>query len=409
MNNERQTVVIIGSGITGLTAAQDLADYDLNIHLVEKEPFLGGHAIAYNCKATEECRQCDACTVEKALKQVLENPNITVHRGSKVVDFSTPAPYTLTIEQSPLFDGNQDQAILAQNYDSCPVHKGILKGTSPSHDPLYAVNPSKITELKTSLGQSGLDLDQEPNRHTVTADSVILASGFVPFAGEQKTTYNYGQLPNVVTAMDMELMKKEYGSYLRASDQAAPQKVAFIQCVGSRNEQFGHLWCSHVCCPYALRMAEVMKSQDPQAQVSIYYMDIQNIGKESPLFYNQCRDDLEFIRTIPVDIYAGEDDHLLVSTVDEYDGSLHNKEHDLVILSVGIMPGEDNPSLARLLDLNLTGEGFFQVQNELDTTSTPKPGIYLAGTTTGPKSIAESISHAGLAVRQAAKYLGVSK
>ena len=407
MNSERQTVMIIGGGISGLTAACDLADYDLNIHLVEREPFLGGHAIAYNCKATDECRQCDACTVEKILKQVLEHPNITVHRGTRVVDISGQAPYILTLEQSPLFDSEQEQAVLAQHYPTCPVPNGIQRGTSPSHQPLFAVNPSKLTELAACLNDPGLDLAQQPNRRTVSAQSIIVASGFAPFDAEQKTTYNYGRLSNVVTALDMELLKKETGRYLRPTDHASPRKAAFIQCVGSRNEQLGHLWCSHVCCSYALRMAEVMKSQEPDMEICVYYMDIQNVGKESPLFYNQCREDMEFIRSIPVDIYSADNDHLLVSTLDEKDGSLHYREHDVIILSVGIMPGEDNPSLARLLGLDLTGDGFFRVQNELDSTSTAQPGVYLAGTTTGPKSIAQSIAHTGLAVRQAAKYLGV--
>lgn len=409
MNSERRTVMVIGGGIAGLTAARDLADYDLNIHLVEKEPFLGGHAITYNCKATDECRQCDACTVEKILKYVLEHPNITVHLGSQVVDISGGAPYTLTVEQAPLFASDEEQSILAQNYASCPVPDGIRKGTSANHIPFYAVNPAKISELKESMGSSGLNLDQQFSRQTLKADSVILASGFAPFNAEVKTTYGYGRLPNVATGLDMEALKKETGHYVRPSDQRAPQKVAFIQCVGSRNEQLGHLWCSHVCCPYALRMAEVMKSQNPETQISVYYMDIQNIGKESPLFYNQCKQDLEFIRTIPVDIYAGDDDRLLVSTMNDDDGSLTSQEHDLVVLSVGIMPGRDNRALAQLLDLDLNQDGFFHVQNELDTTTTQRPGVFLAGTTIGPKSISESIAHAGLAVREAAKYLGVSK
>jgi heterodisulfide reductase subunit A len=401
--------MVIGGGIAGLTAARDLADYDLNIHLVEKEPFLGGHAIAYNCKATDECRQCDACTVEKTLKQVLDHPNITTHRASQVIEASPDSPYSVTIEQAPLYDSESEQAILAQNYASCPVPGAIRKGTSPNHSPLYAVNPALRDQLKTALGQTGIDLDQKSAQKKVQADSIILASGFVPFDPVQKPTYGYGRLPNVISAFDMELLKKETGSYVRPSDQSAPKKAAFIQCVGSRNEQLGHLWCSHVCCPYALRMAEVMKSQQPEMEICVYYMDIQNIGKESPLFYNQCQQDLEFIRTIPVDIYAADNNDVLVSTMNEQDGVLTQREHDLVVLSVGIMPGKDNTSLAQLLGLDLSKEGFFQVNNELDTTTTKQPGLFLAGTTTGPKSIAESIAHAGLAVREAAKYLGVSK
>jgi heterodisulfide reductase subunit A len=401
--------MVIGGGIAGLTAARDLADYDLNIHVVEKEPFLGGNAIAYNCKATDECRQCDACTVEKTLKDVLEHPNITIHRAAQVVETSPDAPYTVTIEQAPLFDTEQEQAVLAQHYASCPVPGAIRKGTSPSHKPFFAVDPTKIEDLKSSPASTGLDLNQAFTRKTVQADSIVLASGFVPFDAQQKPTYGYGRLPNVATAKDMEVLKKETGGYVRPSDQGLPKKAAFIQCVGSRNEQLGHLWCSHVCCPYALRMAEVIKAQDPEAEISVYYMDIQNIGKESPLFYNQCKQDLEFIRTIPVDMYAGDQDNILVSTMNEQDGALTQKEHDLVVLSVGIMPGEDNTALAQLFGLDLTKDGFFGVQHELDTTRTQKPGLFLAGTTVGPKSIAESITHAGLAVREAAKYLGVSK
>ena len=409
MNSERQTVMIIGGGIAGLTAARDLADYDLNIHLVEKEPFLGGHAIAYNCKATHECRQCDACTVEKALKDVLSHPNITVHQGARVTEISKDAPYSVSIEQAPQFDSEEEQAVLAQNYPTCPVPGGIRRGTSANHTPLYALSLDHKEDLKKALKHTQLNLDKEPIQISLQADSIILASGFNPFDAEQKTTYGYGRLANVATALDMELLKKDAGKYVRPSDKARPKKAAFIQCVGSRNEQLGHLWCSHVCCPYALRMAEVIKSQDPDAEISVYYMDIQNIGKESPLFYQQCQQDLEFIRTIPVDIYAGDNQNLQVGTLDEQDNSLTHKEHDLVVLSVGIMPAQENPALASLLDLDLTENGFFQVQNELDTTTTPRPGLFLAGTTTGPKSISESIAHTGLAVREAAKYLGVSK
>jgi len=409
-----KSVIIIGGGIAGLTAAWELAQQEVDVHLVEKDYFLGGHAIEYNCKATDTCQQCDACTVEKVLKNVSGDPRITLHLASEVQDISKHnGDFTVTLNEKTLFAAPQEQEKLAAVHASSPVPEAVRRGPSINNRPLYAVQESLLPQLKDQLpelfGPDGLDADKKPTQTTLTAGAVLLATGFEPFNPENKPTYNSASLKNVVSAFDLEKIKKDRGHYIRPSDGQPAQKVAFIQCVGSRNEQLGHLWCSHVCCPYALRMAEVMKKEHPETEVTVFYMDIQNCGRDNQNFYQQCQSDCRFVRNIPVDIYPGQNESLLVSTMDEKDGTLTHEPYDLVVLSVGIMPGQDNVRLAELADVSLTPNGFMQPKNDLDTTSTAVDGIFMAGTATGPKSIAETMANAGQAVRNTVKHLGVSR
>jgi heterodisulfide reductase subunit A len=196
------------------------------------------------------------------------------------------------------------------------------------------------------------------------------------------------------------------GRVLRPSDGQPPAKVAFIQCVGSRDERLGNLWCSHVCCPYALRAAELMKHHNPEVEITVFYMDIQNTGNNFPAFYEKCKQDLQFVRNIPVDIYPMEDDRLRMRYTTEADGSPVDAEFDLVVLSIGIMPGLDNQRMASLLDIGLDADGFFRSSDSFNRTATTNNGVFLAGTVGGPKTIAASMAHAGQAAYDAMKYLG---
>ena len=408
-----KSVIIIGGGIAGLTAAWELAQHDVGVHLVEKDYFLGGHAIQYNCKATDECQQCDACTVEKLLKDVVSEPRITVHLASEVQSISQNGDFSVTLNTKAQFASPKEQELLSAAYARNTAPGAIRRGYSVHNSPLYAIEEDRLSQLKDQdpdlFGPNGLHPSKNADQKTLKADALLLATGFEPFNPEDKPTFNSASLQNVVSALDMEKIKKDTGHYVRPSDGQRPRKVAFIQCVGSRNEQLGHLWCSHVCCPYALRMAEVMKKDDSETDITVFYMDIQNIGKDHQSFYQKCQNDCRFVRNIPVDIYAGENDSLLVSTMNEKEGTLTHESYDLVVLSVGIMPGKDNARLAELAKLSLAPDGFVQPRSELDTTSTAVDGIFVAGTATGPKSIAETMVNAGQAVRNTVKHLGVSK
>ncbi len=392
MSTEAKKVMVIGGGIAGLSAARDLSRSGIQVELVEKADFLGGHAIQYACKATDSCQQCGACTVESVLKDVVRDPGIRVHLASEVEQISGSPRFDVKLARVAITDKSDTFKNCQKGYDKNPVECAAARGFS-RHNATY----------RTADGQLDPGICQTTEKLEV--DAVVWATGFVPFDPNQKSTYNYDALANVVSGLDLERIQRTTGYFLRPSDGKPAKEIAFIQCVGSRDERLGHLWCSQVCCPYALRMAMDMKHQDPDANITVFYMDIQNTGNNFSSFYQKCRDELNFVRTIPIDMYEAEGDRIRTRYMSETDGKPVEAEFDLVVLSVGIMPGIDNAVLADLLHIQLSPDGFAASTDKLNVTATDQKGIFLAGTVQGPKTIADSVSHAGQAASEVIKYL----
>ena len=384
MNTEQSKVMVIGGGIAGLTAAWELAESGVAVELVEKAGFLGGHAIQYACKATDTCQQCGACPVEKVLKDVVDHPGITIRLGAQVTQIDNNGRFAVSLAPVPAEGSASADEGCQGDYPSNPVACLALKGFSKNN---------------TAVTDAGADA-------AVDVDAVVLASGFAPFDATRKGTYGYGKWPNVITGLELEKIKRAAGKVVRPSDGKVPEKVAFIQCVGSRDERLGNLWCSKVCCPYALRTAMSMKHKDSEMDITVFYMDIQNTGNDFPAFYDKCRTDLNFVRNIPVDVYPMENDRLRMRFMDEAEGAPTDAEFDLLVLSIGIMPGADNKTLAGLFGLELNQDGFFAPPDSLNTALTAAKGVFLAGTVQGPKTIANSMAHAGQSAREVIKYLG---
>jgi heterodisulfide reductase subunit A2 len=389
---EAKKVMVIGGGIAGLSAALELSRNGIQAELVEKNDFLGGHAIQYACKATDTCQQCGACTVESVLKEVVKDSNIRVHLASRVKHISGSPHFEVNLERVSITDMADTFKDCLKNYDKNPGQCAAVKGYSRHN-----------AKFRTADGRLNPDICQTVDRLEV--DAIVWATGFVPFDPHQKSTYRYGELPNVVSGMDLERSKRTSGSFLRPSDGKAPQEIAFIQCVGSRDERLGHLWCSRVCGPYALRMAMGMKQQNPDAKITVFYMDIQNIDHCFPSFYRQCLSDLTFVRTVPVDMFQADDDRIRTRYMSGNGGEPVEAEFDMVVLSVGIMPGDDNAAMAELLHTELNRFGFAASVDKLNATMTNQKGVFLAGTVQGPKDIADSIAHAGNAAGEVIKYL----
>ncbi|MBN1276596.1 MAG: CoB--CoM heterodisulfide reductase iron-sulfur subunit A family protein [Deltaproteobacteria bacterium] len=392
MSTEAKKVMVIGGGIAGLSAARELSLNGIQVELVEKADFLGGHAIQYACKATDNCQQCGACTVESVLKDVVLDPGIRVHLASEVIKISGSPRFKVQLGRVAVSDNDDTSKICQEGYEKNPVQCAAVKGFS-KHNAIY----------RTADGRLNPDICQTADKLEV--DAIIWATGFVPFDPDQKSTYRYSELANVVSGLDLERAKRASGSVLRPSDGKPPRDIAFIQCVGSRDERLGHLWCSQVCCPYALRSAMALKHRNPDANITVFYMDIQNTGNNFTGFYQQCRNDLNFIRTIPIDMYETDDDRIRTRYMSETDGKPVDAEFDLVVLSVGIMPGNDNKALADLLQTRLTPDGFAASTDKLHLTATDQKGVFLAGTVQGPKTIADSIAHAGHAAGEVIRYL----
>ncbi len=383
--------MVIGGGIAGLTAAWELAGLGAQVELVEKADFLGGHAIQYACKATDECRQCGACAVESMLKSVVNEPAITVHLATEVENISKNGNFSAKLKKT---DASKGEKACEGGYTADPTGCTAIKG--------YSLNNAKFY-----LDDGSLNPETTGNGGSLEIDAVVVATGFSPFDPAIKSTYRYKELANVVSGMDLETGKRANGRVLRPSDGKPPKNIAFIQCVGSRDERLGNLWCSQVCCPYALRTAQSMKYKDPELDITVFYMDIQNTGNDFPVFYQQCKDEMKFVRNIPVDMYAAEDDRIRTRymTAEGISQAVED-EFDLVVLSIGIMPGEDNAVLSELAGTPLNSDGFFACADKLNRSATGQKGVFVAGTASGPKTIAESIVNAGQSAGEVMKYLG---
>ena len=349
MTSSNPNVLILGGGMAGLTAALALNRLNISVDLIEKSPVLGGMVRNFCCKATNACQQCGACLLNDTLRSLAwagsgETPRIQIHLETEL--------------------------------------KEIKK---EQKDFLY-----------TFSGPGGAGEGR--------AEALVLATGFTPFRAEDKPQYGYGRLPNVLTGLDLEKQIKETGKVLRPSDHQPPQSIAFIQCVGSRDLHLGHPFCSQVCCGYALRMASLIRHRNPETAVTIFYMDIQNFGKDFSMFLEEARQQLRFIRVIPGDVQGGDNDRLIL-TYQQDDGRPSQKEaFDLVVLSIGLMPGADVIGLSQLFNLPLTADGFLG-RNGSPFSLASAQGVFVAGTVCGPKSIARSVSQAQQAAEEVLQFL----
>ncbi len=344
MNLNNKQVLIVGGGIAGVSAAMGLARLGIHVSLIEKADELGGHVRQFTCKATHKCEKCGACIIEEKIRDTLSHPNIKVYTGVRLSNIHRTDCFSATL-----------------------VHK----------------NGSKTA---------------------LEADAVIIASGFNAFDPESKP-YGYRQFDNVITNLELERMLRKERFLRRPSDNQGPDKIAFIQCVGSRDAKLNHLWCSKVCCGSALRMASVIKTKQPSVGIGFFYMDVQNFGKDFPAFLSNVQNEIQMIRAIPGDVYKTGDDRLIVNYFSPGAPEATEETFDMVILSVGITPGQDNKGLADMLNVGLDDSGFFRDSAESNENEDDNPAIFFTGTTKGPMSIADSIADAGRVVWDVVNHL----
>jgi len=406
-----KNVLIIGGGTAGLSAAVDLVNLDINVDLVEKSDFLGGHAIEYTCKATRNtCVKCSACMVEEKLNDTILHPKIKIWTGSRVQEVSKNGRFTAKIHCKPKYIAPDKCTNCRICFDKCPVDDALLHGSSKNNIPFYAVNEEKCLYFKDkSCGicrdecpEKAIDLDKEELEHSIEADAVLVAAGFHPFNPEDKP-YGYNRFDNVVTSLDLERMLKQVGRVKRPSDDTIPERIAFIQCVGSRDSKLNHLWCSKICCGSAMRMARLIKDRHPEIDITVFYIDVQTFGKNFEQFYKHAQEELEMIRAIPGDIYEVEEQKLKINFLNNTTHETLEEIFDLVVLSIGITPGKDNGEIAELLHLKLADSGF--IESGAEETSATNNGIFTAGSVHGAMSIPEAIASAGSAARQIVKHL----
>ncbi|MFH1485927.1 MAG: NAD(P)-binding protein, partial [Chloroflexota bacterium] len=236
----------------------------------------------------------------------------------------------------------------------------------------------------------------------VTVGSVVLAPGFEPFDATIKGEYGYGRMPNVVTSTEFERILSASGPFqgqvLRRSDGKHPVKVAWIQCVGSRDETCGRDYCSSVCCMYATKEAIIAREHDSSIQPTIFYNDLRAFGKGFERYYESAKGKfgIRYVRGIVSAVKELQRSKNLLLEYTGDDGSKVQEEFDMVVLSVGLVPSASTAELAKRLGVKTDEFGFCQT-DELRPNVTSRPGVYVAGVFEAPMDIPESVMNASSA------------
>jgi heterodisulfide reductase subunit A len=270
---------------------------------------------------------------------------------------------------------------------------------------------SECQQCVAACPAGAIDLSMRAEDLEVDVGAVIVASGCTLFPADLKPQYGYGRFQNVVTGMQMERLlapTRPYNTLLRPGDGKMPERIAYVMCTGSRDQTVGNPLCSKFCCMYSLKQNQLIMGVLLLADVTVHYIDIRAVGKGYDEFFEQARSmGANFIKGRVAGIQEKPDGNLVLRYEDiDHGGVLAEAEYDLVVLAVGVQPNPDSAHLFASGALALDAQAYIdEIDEDANPGATSIPGVFVAGSASGPRDIPESILHAGAAVAQAAAHL----
>ncbi len=338
-----QTVAVIGGGPGGLRAAHAITEIGGQVVLIEQREFLGGTPIAENYAGLTPSGEPAEPQIRAMIEAVTAHPAADVRLSSQVTALAgEPGAFTLTV--------------------------------------------------------AGADGDQ-----TIECGSIVIATGFGHFdPGRETQMYGYYEYPDVITLPDLEAMLKTH-TVVRPSNGEPPERICFIQCVGSRDRHIGNEYCSKVCCGVASKEAIEIRQLLPGSKVYIFYIDMRMYGYwENEIYWPaQEKHRVQYVKGMITEVLA-KGDRLLVRGEDTTMGRPMELLMDLVVLSVGMEPSAGTRQMAGVLGVAQNRFGFIDaVGGPLDTVSTSRKGIFACGAALGPADLEDTVSSAAAAAMKA--------
>jgi len=433
--------LIIGAGIAGIQAALDIADAGFKVYLVEREPTIGGRMAQLD--KTFPTLDCSSCILTPKMVDAGRHPNIELFTYSEVVDVQGQVgDFRVKVKKKPRYVHEELCTGCGLCVEACVWKKvpsefdaGVAMRSAayipfPQAVPLKAVIDEK-TCLYLSRGKCGrkcekacergaIDFEMKEELVDLQVGAIIVATGFDPFDPRRKPEFAYGVYPNVITGLEFERLSSASGptqGKILVNGQE-PGDVVFIHCVGSRDKNLGNEYCSRVCCMYTAKQAHLVREKLPDANITVFYMDVRAFGKGFEEFYDRVRmEGARYRRGNPSEIYKRGDpstgsgqSKLIVRAEDTLLSEPLEMEADLVVLAVGITPRADAQELADLLGISLSPDGFFQEAHlKLHPVETGVEGIYLAGCCQGPKDVPDTVAQGKAAASSAIVVLSKMK
>jgi len=374
-----QTILVVGGGISGMTAALEAAEVGKQVIVIEKTPSVGGRVTKLYKYFPKLC--FPTCGLEINQRRMAANKNITVLTMAEVTDLQGEAGnYTATIKVSPRYVnanctacGACADAVEAEfddehNYNM-NKHKGAYLAHNMAMPKRYVLDPGLIgtddaQKAKDACKFDAIDLDMQEETVELKAGAVIWATGWRPFDAAKIQPYGYDRFDNVITSVEFERLMDPFGptqgKLIRPSDGKEAKNVAFIQCAGSRDRNYlKH--CSRICCMASLKQSTYVSEKfGDDADVSIYYIDIRAIDRFES-FYQKVQDDknVTFIKSKVANIVENkENKNPVLKGVNTEGYHRYENEHDLVVLAVGMEPSVNKDTFP--IELKVNDEGFIE-------------------------------------------------
>jgi heterodisulfide reductase subunit A len=421
---KKGAVVVVGAGVAGMQASLDLASSGYFVHLLDKSPTIGG--IMAQLDKTFPTNDCAMCIISPKLVEVGRHLNINIMPNSDIEALSGEAGnFRVTVKSQPRYIDLAACTACGQCRQVCPATAvNEFNQALDLREATYMRYPQAIPrgftiDREVCIGcglcekvclAHAIHYDDQPKVTELQAGAVILAPGNDVFDPSRFDTYNYINFPNVVTSLEFERILSASGPYrghlMRPYDREEPKKVAWLQCVGSRNiNACDNSYCSAVCCMYAIKEAVIAKEHAHHGlDTAIFFMDMRTYGKEFEQYYNRAQElGVRFIRSRVHSIEPEGECELRIDYADET-GQQKSEVFDMVVLSVGFEVGKATTELADRLGIDLTKHRFAATDG-FAPVATSRPGVFVCGTFQGPKDIPQSVMEASGAAAGASALL----
>jgi heterodisulfide reductase subunit A len=426
-------VVIVGAGIGGMQAALDLADSGFMVHLVSKETAIGGTMAMLD--KTFPTGDCAMCMISPRMVECSRHPNIKIHTMAQITEVSGVAGnFTLKISQKARYvdplkctgcgicetkcpqkvPGEFDQGLAKRKaiFSLFPQAVPNTRVIDPDH--CIYLKKGKCRACEKYCDANAINFDDTPQEFDLKAGAVLLSPGLDTYDPTVQQELGYGRWPNVVTSLQFERILSASGPFRgeiqRPSDGKHPKKIAWIQCVGSRDPHNANPWCSSVCCMYTTKQAVIAREHDAEIAPTIFYNEKRTFGKDFDKYADRARDkyNVRYERAMVSAVYEEAGTGNLFMRYVDRQGNMIEEIFDMVVLSIGMQPRKDVLEFARIFDISTDQFGFPKT-SRLSPIETTRPGIFVAGTYQGPKDIPESVVQGSAAAAAAMAILHKSR
>lgn len=422
--------LVIGGGIAGIQAALDIADAGYPVVLVERTPSIGGHMAQYD--KTFPTLDCAACILTPKMVDCASHPlidiwsyseveevggfvgnfEVKIRKRAKSVDESKCTGCGLCLEKCPMkgipseFDENMGtRRAIYRPFPQAVPNKPVI---DREHCRMF--NEQKCGVCQKVCPAGAIDYTQQDEIRTEKFGAIVVATGFELWQHSALGEYGYGKYPDVISSIQFERIMNASGPtdghIVRPSDGKTPKSIAFLSCIGSRDDTHGHPYCSKVCCMYNAKQALLVKDKLHDVETHVFYMDIRANGKGYEEFVRRTIEDYgaNYIRGRVSKIYP-DGDQMVIKGADTLLGKQVEVRVDLVVLATAMQPRYDAKDLARKLGISTDQYNWFsEAHPKLKPVEVLTDGIYLAGACQYPKDIPDTVAQASGA---ASKVIGL--